>query len=262
MTLQYSLVTYANLQQGLEFTIEHVSDGSTILLLNGDNILPLDAKPPSINAPQLPTNITANNLKSNGYDILPWVMMLPLQYEHTVLRTQEQDQLWVQFDVTGLPLDQIQDPRYPSLVGEPVALDKKEQKLVQLLLQQQSQTDELFIKDVQVVTRADRVQPYRMKCGRLAMVQTTYDPREWDKYGKYGTWIRMYNFVLGEIGMWPLALSFAGLFVLLSRRLRQQGRHQVTALEDDTEIALLAAEHEDAPPAYADIPVIKVEEYD
>jgi hypothetical protein len=230
-------------------------------LLNGDNILPLDATPPFINAPQIPINITSDSLKSDGYGLLPWDVMLPLRYEHTVLRTQEQGRLWIQFDVTGLPLDQIQDSRYPSLVGEPVILDKREQKLVQLLLQQHSETDELFILDVQVVARADRVQPYRMKCGRLAMIQTMYDPREWDKYGKYGTWARVHNFVLGEVGVWPLVLSLAGLCVLL-RRWCQQRQREVTAMEGDAEIALLVAEYEDAPPAYADIPVIKIEEYD
>jgi hypothetical protein len=230
-------------------------------LLNGDSILPLDATPPGINSQQLPINISSNNLKSNGYALLPRALILPLQYEHTVLRTRNQGQLWIQFDVTGLPLDAIDDPRYPSLFGEPVVLDKKEQKLVQLLLEQRPEGNELIIQDVQVVARANRVQPYRMKCDRLAMVQTTYDPREWDKYGKYGTWERMQNLVMGQISVWPLALSLA-LFVLLIRRWYQQRQQEVNAMEYDAEYALLSVEGEDAPPAYADIPVIKIEEYD
>jgi hypothetical protein len=186
--------------------------------------------------------------------------MAPLQYEHTVLRTQEQGQQWIQFDVTGLPYDAINDPRYPSLPTEAMPVDKEDQKLVQLRLQRNPETDELFIQDIQVVTRADRVQPYRMKCGRLAMAQTAYDPREWDKYGKYGTWERIQNRVMGEVGTWSLALSLA-LFVLAVRRWYQQRKQEV---EDDAEFALLDTEYgyDDAPPAYSDIPLIKIEEYD
>jgi hypothetical protein len=249
-----------NLQQRLELTIDDIHHDKSVLLLNGDIILPLDATPPSITAQQLPVNIKSNVLGSDGYSLLPWPVISPLQYEHTVLRTEELDQHWVQFDVTGLPFDAMKDPRYPPLAAEAMMLDKKEQKLVQLRLQRQPETDELFIQEIQVVARADRVQPYRMKCGRLAMVQTSYDPREWDKFGKFGTWERMQNRVMGEIGTWSLALSLA-LFVLVIRRVYQQRQQEV---EDDAEFALLDAEYgyNDAPPAYADIPLIKIEEYD
>jgi hypothetical protein len=146
-----------------------------------------------------------------------------------------------------------------------------EQKLVQVLLR--NETNELFIEDVQVVARRDRAQPYRMKCGRLAMVQTVFDPTEWDKYGKIGTESRLQNMIVDKISdVWsddfqhnalvlPLALVLAfGIFMLRRWYVRRQQERSVA--EDDAEIALLNGDYEDAPPAYADIPVIKIEEYD
>jgi hypothetical protein len=70
----------------------------------------------------------------------------------------------------------------------------------------------------------------------------------------------MQHRVMGEIGTWSLALSLA-LFVLVIRRVYQQRKQES---EDDAEFALLDTEYgyDDAPPAYADIPLIKIEEYD
>ncbi|KAF1917647.1 hypothetical protein BDU57DRAFT_528225 [Ampelomyces quisqualis] len=97
-----------------------------------------------------------------------------------------------------------------------------------------AQEEQLFIEGVQIVKRANRVQSYRMKCGRLAMVQTSYDPSEWDEYGKYGTSARLQKLVFGTATSGP----------------------------SDAEIALLSTSCKDAPPAYAETPLPKMEEYD
>ena len=228
--------------------------------------------PLNINARQVPANITTDDMTLLGPT--RWGVQLPLQYEHTVLRTQEgEDSFWVQIDVTGLPLGETNDPRFPYLEAEPVRMDQKGQKLVQLLLRQQNQTNELLIEDIQVVAREDRVQPFRMKCGRLAMVQTAFDPTEWDEYGKLGTSSRLQNLLVGTVGdFWsdymqynllvlPLALLLA-LGMVALRRCYQRRQQEKAVVEDDAEIALLSSQYDDAPPAYADIPVIKIEEYD
>jgi hypothetical protein len=227
--------------------------------------------PLNIHALQVPANITADDMEPLWLGPTMSVVQLPLQYEHTVLRTQENGKIWVQFDVTGLPLSESNDPRFPFLTGELVKMTNDEQKLVQVLLR--NKTNELFIEDVQVVARRDRAQPYRMKCGRLAMVQTVFDPTEWDEYGKIGTESRLQNMIVDKISdVWsdvfqhnalvlPLALVLAfGIFMLRRWYARRQQERSVA--EDDAEIALLACDYEDAPPAYADIPVIKIEEYD
>ncbi|KAH8712129.1 hypothetical protein GQ44DRAFT_776324 [Phaeosphaeriaceae sp. PMI808] len=252
----------------LQFTIDRLDGSEPTLLLNGRRILPLDPMPLTIDAWQVAANM--DDTMSLWTGLNPRGVRLPLQYEHTVLRMQESGQFWVQFDVTGLPLGRTDDPRSPYLNAEPVHLDVKGQKLVQILLQQRNQTNEVIIEDIQVVAREDRAQPYRMKCGRLAMVQTVFDPSEWDEYGQFGTWSRLENRIIGELGdlqhsplIFPLVLFLAfGMFML--RRCSQQKKEQMNAAwdDDDAEIALLSTSYNDAPPAYTDIPVIKIEEYD
>lgn len=227
--------------------------------------------PLNINAFQVPSDITADDMEQLWLGPSEWGVQLPLQYEHTVLRTKENGKIWVQFDVTGLPLSESNDPRFPFLTGELVKMTDDKQKLVQVLLR--NETNQLFIEDVQLVARTDRAQPYRMKCGRLAMVQTVFDPTEWDAYGKIGTESRLQNMVVGKISdIWsdafqhtalvlPLALVLAFCIFIL-RRWCVQRRLERSVAEDDAEIALLNCDTEDAPPAYADIPVIKIEEYD
>jgi hypothetical protein len=247
------------------------------LLLNGRIVLPFKGWPPYISAWQVPaasevktdfTMFTYDPTHSSGMSML-------LQYEHTVLRTEDSGQLWLQFDVTGLPSKDINDAGFPKTKGEPVKLDGEYRKLVQLLLRQQNETSEMFIEDVQVVARKDRVQPYRMKCGRLAMVQTAFDPMEWDEYGRFGTSERIQNLVIGKVGdFWSdymqdnmIVLSLAMLLVTglaMLRRQYQRRWQEKYAASEDAEVALLGLEYDDAPPAYADvsIPEIKIEEYD
>jgi hypothetical protein len=199
---------------------------------------------------------------------------MPLQYEHTILRTHEGGHTMIQFDVTGLALGNMYEPSLPSgLDIEPVQMNKDGQKLVQVVLRQEQNSKELFIEDIQMVAREDRAQPFRMKCGKLSMVRTTYDPREWDVYGKLGTWSRTWSYGLEQASrFWfdkvqssavllPLAL-LAVIGVAMLRRFRQRRQQENETVEDDAESALLGSGYDDEPPAYADIPVIKIEEYD
>ena len=70
----------------------------------------------------------------------------------------------------------------------------------------------LSIKDIQVVERQARQQPILMACGKVAMVQTSYNPLEWDYYGKFGTWDRTMHKVLGEVGDF---FDENGLYIIL-----------------------------------------------
>src|SRR5690242_3358976 len=101
--------------------------------------------PLNINAWQIPANIRADDMTLLWPGPTMRSVQLPLQYQHTVLRTEGSGQLWVQFDVTGLPLSNMNDPRFPYLKGEPVKLDGEDRKLVQLLLRQDNRTSEMFI---------------------------------------------------------------------------------------------------------------------
>jgi hypothetical protein len=231
--------------------------------VNARSILPLDSINPYFLTPQVPSNMTTDMLGGSGVDITPWGELLIPYYQHTVLRTQEHGQLWVQLDITGLAPRDMDPSR-----GKALGLDREGQKLVQLLLRQEKDTNELSIEDIQIVSRAERVQPYRMKCGRLAMVQTFFDPQEWDDYGRFGTWERTKNLVTGKISdmqhsqfVLPLAILLAFGVVML-RWWRQKREQEKTLVLDDAETALLSSEYTDAPPAYTDIPVIKIEEYD
>lgn len=224
--------------------------------------------PLNINALQVPTDLQQSLVTDLFKEDLnpnpPFLMRLPLQYEHSLLHAEEGKQPWIQFDVKGLAFGET---------VAPVKLDQNGQKMVQILLGNHENSTSLFIKDVQVVERKDRTQPFRMKCGKLSILQTLYDPNEWDEFGKLGTWSRTWSLVISRIEIaWsdnlqnnliliPLALVLA-FSVVMARRWYHQ-RHQGRNMsEEEVEIALLASYYDDAPPEYANIPVIKIEEYD
>lgn len=224
--------------------------------------------PLSINALQVPSNLEQSLMTEllDGDLNSPWpfLMRFPLQYEHSLLHTKEGNQWWLQFDVEGLPFGET---------IQPVKMSNDRQHMVQILLGKQENSTGLLIQDVQVIERKDRAVPFRMKCGNLAVVQTSYDPNEWDKFGKLGTWSRTWTLISSKIeGAWsdnlqsnlimiPLAIMLA-FCVVMGRRWYHQRHEENTAEEDGVEIALLRSYYEDAPPEYANIPVIKIEEYD
>jgi hypothetical protein len=83
----------------------------------------------------------------------------------------------------------------------------------------------------------------------------------------------MQTLVMGEVGgFWSdhvqhnaLLLTFALLLaggIIMLRLWYQRRQHEKFVVEDDAEVALLNSEYEDAPPAYARIPIIKIEEFD
>jgi hypothetical protein len=260
----------AKATQRLQVWVDTNDDDEPALFLNGRSILPLDPMPLNTDAFQVPANITEDDLLGfqSGSTFTRGVQ-IPLQYEHAVLPTDEAGQFWVQFDVTGLPLDMVNDPAVVDGGSrQPVKLDKEEQKLVQILVRQSNETQEMIIGLVETVLRKDRAQPLRMKCGALAIAQSKYDPQEWDEYGKLGSWSRYQNMV-ADIwdGTWDtspltLSMSLTLAFVILGiRAWYMYAKHAKASAQHDAEIAL-TADYEDAPPAYANIPVIKIEEYD
>jgi len=244
-----------------------MSEFSDALLLNGHRIFPLDPMPLHINAMQVPTETEQDETDPADEEDLELNkhrrMMFPLQYQHIIFRADEPEHLWLQFNVTGLPWGETPEPI------------KMGQKVVQILLRKEY--DENFeydgnlggnyilgIEDVQVVEAKDKLQPPRMKCGKLAMVQTTFDPSEWDQYGRVGTWSRTWNTLVGKLHLGKNALLLP-LFALLAaslvmvHRLFLRRQQENFGTDSDAETALLGR---DAPPPYADIPVIKIEEYD
>jgi hypothetical protein len=254
--------------QMLEFDID---DPGTALLLDGQRIFPLDPMPLHLNAISIPTDITHDDIERGSYSSLPKRMTYPLQYVHTVFRARKNGFVWVQFNVTGLPFGET---------TEPVPMG---QKVVQILLRERHHREEvdngkiesstkLSIVDINIVDAKMRVQPPRMECGKLAMVQTTFDPNDWDDYGRLGTWSRTWNIFLEKLGQFwveklednalllPLILLLA-ICVVMARRLYQL-RQQESLCREDAETALLGRDDDDTSPPYADIPVIKIEEYD
>ncbi|KAF2621943.1 hypothetical protein BU25DRAFT_435166 [Macroventuria anomochaeta] len=256
----------------LKFDLKDAVSDISIMRLNGATVLPLDPMPLHINAYQVAGNLTHEAMDSIIHERLldpdfAWQTryhQFPLQYEHTLLKTETPGQWWMQFDITGFPWGKD---------GEPVHFDE-DRRLVQVLVKEEKLADgaekSLSIKDVQIVERYQRAQPIRMKCGKLAMVKTAFDPNEWDEYGKLGSWSRVWNMVFGKIGQYwldhiqhnalllPLALLLA--FLIFFARVWHQRGQQEKAM--DAEYALLESTQEGLPPAYSDIPVIKIEEYD
>lgn len=242
------------------------------LSLNGARILPLDPMPLFINAHQVAANLSQEAMDSIVREGLlepdfAWQTKyhkFSLHYEHTLLKTNTPGQWLIQFDVTNLQYGHDVMPVYYG----------QSHKLVEILVKEQRDGQHvggsLFVEDIRVVAQPQRTQPIRMKCGKLAIVNTSFHSNEWDEYGKLGSWSRMWNMVFGKIGQYwsdhiqhnalllPLALLLA--FVVFFARVWHQRRQQDKAM--DAEYALLESTNDDLPPAYSDIPIIKIEEYD
>ncbi|KAF2682976.1 hypothetical protein K458DRAFT_244056, partial [Lentithecium fluviatile CBS 122367] len=172
----------------LNFTIE---DGR--LLLDGKSIAPLAPMPLDLTAFQ-----TAANLSQSTMDKMTEMQMLDrsfnlgtkygcfeLQYEHSLVGTGQTGKTWVQFDITGAHITGRNPGSY--------MLDKEDQKMVQLLIREQVEPSDLYIENIQVVERKERVQPFRMECGNLALLRTEFNPLEWDYYGQFGTLTRSWH---------------------------------------------------------------------
>jgi len=253
----------------LGFTIEDVPGSVSVLSLNGRHIMPLDPLPLNIDTWQVAANLTTDDTDKFMLSPSSDVISLSMAFEHTVLRTQEGGQTWIQFDATRLFLATPKGIRTHKQADiATVTLAQEDQKLVQILLQQDLESRQMSIRDIQVVARKDREQPYRMKCGKLAMVQTRYNPSEWDEYGQIGTWSRLF----AEFGdffnvqhnplLLPLSVMVAISIWMARRWLQKQQQEDNSMYDDEAQVALLEVEYEDLPPSYINIPMIKIEEYD
>ncbi|KAF7577526.1 hypothetical protein A1F96_09677 [Pyrenophora tritici-repentis] len=239
-----------------------LDESQSALLLDDHRIFPLDPMPLHIGAMQVPNDMDKGALDEQmgrGFrPDAPGGMRFPLQYEHSVFRAEGPGSMWLQFNVTGLAFGEDTEP---FQLG---------QNVIQVLLRAEDDEDDykLSIGVVQVVQEKNMAQAPRMECGRLAMVKTTFDPNQWDEFGKFGTWSRTWNLVIGRLGdYWSDHLEdnmmLLPLLVLLSVSIVMASRFYQSRQQDDrdsdAETALLGHY---APPPYRDIPVIKIEEYD
>lgn len=190
-----------------------------------------------------------------------------LQYEHSLVGTRTFDRNWIQVDITAVHQRSVHNPGSAKL-------DKDGQRIVQVLLRQKIQggkvLDKVYIEDIQVVERRDRVQPYKMNCGKFAIIKNEFNPLEWDYYGKFGTlertWHRFF-WGIGEFfdrnGLYVIIATIAfGMFSLVRWVKRRQQAKAIAQIKVDAEVALLEPDFEDAPPQYFDIPEIKIEDVD
>lgn len=197
---------------------------------------------------------------------------LPLQYEHSLLKTRVSGQWYLQFDVLGLATGPTDTPLLFDIDRRIVQLLVKEEKL-QTADNADGNIRSLTIEDIRLVERYLRAAPLKMKCGKPAAIVTSFDPREWDEFGKLGSWAHAFGKVWGGVEekvvrnalllpcvlLLALVVFLARVWVVSGRREGAGGRDAEYALvgqgEDEDEAFLL-------PPAYGIVPVIKVEEYD
>lgn len=244
----------------LNFTID---DSAPALLLNGKPIAPLGPMPLEITAFQTPANLsnevmgkmTSEQMLDPSWRLGTKFARFRLQYEHTLVATRVPGRNWIQFDVTGVHMRSQRNP------GS-YALDKEGQKMVQVQLRENAGTEQLYIEDVEVVERKDRVKPFQMSCGKLAMLQTDFNPLEWDYYGKIGTWSRTWHLMLWRTahffeanGLVLIVVALiCGVVTLVRRRMMRRQEKANAYMADDAEAALLVVECDDAPPEYDDVP--------
>jgi len=234
-----------------------IGDGA--LFLDGKSVAPLAPLPLGIQAPQVHANLSRDTMDKvtdmemldTNWDLGTKFAHFDLQYEHSIVGTKELGKTWIQFDVLGAHLISCRKPRS-------YMLNKEGQRMVQVLINRHLDDQQLYIEDIQVVERKDRVQPFRMECGRLAIVQTQYNPLEWDYYGQFGTLTRSWHMLLWKTGHFfsrngLVLIVLAVIFVAVTLVRRRLALLQKKSVVDDAEIALLAVEYEEAPPEYGDV---------
>jgi hypothetical protein len=215
--------------------------------------------PVAIQAFQTPANLSKNTMEKivktemldESFVLGTKFAKFELQYEHSVVRTRERGQAWIQFDITAVHMRSSSNPGSYNL-------NLEGQKMVQLLLKEDEITGNVRIEDVQVVERKDRVMPFQMKCGRFAIFKSSFNPLEWDYYGQFGTSSRSWNmflhgmrkFFMGPGLLLVIFTVIVGAVKLAKRSIAKRREEKI----EDAEIALLESECEDALPEYDDVP--------
>ncbi|KAF2475456.1 uncharacterized protein BDR25DRAFT_213162 [Lindgomyces ingoldianus] len=250
----------------LNFTID---DSQPSLLLNGETITPLAPLPLNIYAFQTPANLSTGIMDEiESIEMLDssWTLgtkygRFSLQYEHTQLATEHPGEEWIQFDITAIHI------RHTQYNPSSAKLDKKGQRIVQLLIAKGFVGDKpmLMIKDIQTIERNDRKQPLKMSCGKYAMIQTGFNPLEWDYYGKFGTMTRKVHLVLWKTAAFfeenalvliTLSLIFGGV-TIIRRIISWRGVRPIGLTQEDVEAALLASEYDDSRSEYFEVSTLE-----
>ncbi|PVI04910.1 hypothetical protein DM02DRAFT_611027 [Periconia macrospinosa] len=224
----------------LNFTL---APSAQSVLLNGAPIAPLAPLPLTIHAIQTPSLQNHNALDSNLNLADPSLSSVNLAYSHSILGTQQRGKHWIQFDVTSIhSATQTQHLTSPT------------QPLVELLVVESFATRTLHIETLQLASRANRRKPFQMKCGRLAIATTSFDPAEWDRYGKFGSASRIWNLFwesatrvfLGPGLVLMVVTVVVGVVKVVKRRAeRKRSEGEWAGREDegeDVEAALLLGE--------------------
>ncbi|KAH7130139.1 hypothetical protein B0J11DRAFT_457129 [Dendryphion nanum] len=263
----------------LNFTVDN---SYPAILLNGDPIVPLAERPPNVQAFQVLGNTSAdtmNNIVSSHMLDASWKVgtkyaRFELQYQHTLLGTENPNEKWLQFDVTGIVMRSPQNLVYH--------LDKISQMIVQFQFAQEThedQTTTVSITNFELPRRKSRRTPIKMKCGKFAMIQTNYNPLEWDYYGRIGTWPRTFakmssktfHFIESNAFVLVALVAVFGLYkFVVTWRIVAQRRAEAAMIKDqqDVEFALLTSpdfdddEEYDAPPDYDDVPAAEARKED
>lgn len=173
-----------------------------------------------------------------------------LGYTLTHMQVYQGPRTVLQFDTTSV---------YNRHTGRSIELNHKDQKIVELDINRVElpniQPVAMTLSRARLVTREEKQKPYRMKCGREAKWVVERDPREWDEFGKLGTWSRTLH-VWWHQQVVPLA-AFGFLLCLIGLVRFAKYRHaqnEEKAEDIEAAAALLDDDDEDfldnASPAY------------
>lgn len=156
-----------------------------------------------------------------------------LGYSLTQMRVGNGAKTAVQFDVKSI---------YRRDTQWSLELNHADQKIVQLQIDSVALPGTrpvvMSLSRAELVTREEKLKPFKMKCGREAKWVAELDPREWDNFGKLGTWSRTLN-VWWHQQVVPLAafgfiLGLIGLVRFAMRRHAQNAEDiEAAALLDD-----------------------------
>jgi len=242
----------------LNFTIPNARGD---ILLNGQRILSMPFPPPNIEAVPIealpvPTDISREELEVL-FAMPPAILRersaywkykhYQVGYSLTHMKVDEGASTVLQLDVKSL---------YRRNPDKDFELDEPNQKIVELHINPVSLPNTgavgMTLSRAQLVTREEKQKPFKMRCGREAKWVVERDPREWDKFGKLGTWSRTLH-IWWDQQVVPLA-AFGFILCLIGLVRFAMVKHAQNH-EDDIEAAALLQDDiddflENEPPAY------------
>ncbi|CAI6334184.1 unnamed protein product [Periconia digitata] len=230
------------------------------LTLASTPLYPLPAgNPPTYRVIQTLSSLSPHALDTIAPLVAPptrsqeWFNYVDLAYTHRILATPNAGQFILQLDVTGVV---YREHNTSSLKLYNFPTEADERKVIEILVSQHLEDRHIkpHISSIALLPPSHVKPPLKMKCGRPAARITSFNPLEWDSFGKLGSaartwnvfWTRMAAFFMGPGLLCMFVTAGVGAVLLVRRRVvearAEKGWDEVGVDGDEGVVLLMGGE--------------------